>query len=87
MKASSFPSEELAERLIARALHQNADRISAWRGSGAKSKLELESTFGQPIGTTVDRWGNVTEAMSVRVVLIPNDKMKDGWQILTAFPV
>lgn len=85
-KASTFASEEAAEKLISSVLDQNRDRIAAWLREGSTDKLPLEATFGRATGVTVDRSGAVSAPMGVRVVLIPSAKMRDGWQILTAFP-
>jgi hypothetical protein len=85
-KASTFPSEEAAEKLVSSALDQNRDRIAAWLRQGSTEKLPLDGTFSHTTGVTVNRMGEVSAPTGVRVVLIPNPKMKDGWQILTAFP-
>jgi hypothetical protein len=84
-RASTFHSEEIAEQLVARVLRANDQRIEAWLRRGDDSKLELEMAIPQA-GTTVDRFGNVTESGGVRVVLIPNMNLDNGWQLLTAFP-
>jgi len=84
-KASTFHSEEMAEQLVARVLRANEQRIEAWLRRGDDSKLQIDMAIPQT-GTTVDRFGNVTESGGVRVVLIPNKSMDNGWQILTAFP-
>jgi hypothetical protein len=84
-KASTFHSEEMAEQLVGRVLRANEQGIEAWLRRGGDSKLQLDMAIPHA-GTTVDRFGNVTESGGVRVVLIPNKNMDNGWQILTAFP-
>jgi hypothetical protein len=84
-KASTFHSEEMAEQLVARVLRANEQRIEEWLRRGDDSKLQIDMAIPQT-GTTVDRFGNVTESGALRVVLIPNKSMNNGWQILTAFP-
>lgn len=85
-RASSFPTEAEAERLIAEVLKRRGAEIKEWLRSGGSSKLELDHTFPSTTGITVDASGAVTSVSAVRVVLIPSDKIASGWQILTAFP-
>lgn len=85
-KASSFTSEAEAEHLVDRLLRANADKIQTWVRHGHGEKLELDMGFDAVTGTTVNRAGSVSQATDVRVVLIPSEKMDNGWQILTAFP-
>lgn len=84
--ASSFASEERAEHLIAGLLKRRSGEIQRWLESGGASKLELDHTFAVTTGITVDAAGASTTANGVRVVLIPDNKIASGWQILTAFP-
>jgi hypothetical protein len=85
-KASTFSSEEAAEDLISRVLDQKSDDIAAWLQSGSTDKLPLDAVFGHPTGVTVSRTGAMSVPTGVRVVLIPSTRMREGWQILTAFP-
>lgn len=85
-RASSFSTEKDAERLIAEVLDKRSADIRQWLRSGGDTKLELDHIFPGPTGVTVDAAGRATPADSVRVVLIPSDRIAGGWQILTAFP-
>lgn len=85
-EASSFASEEAAEALVSRVLRLKQDQIAAWVRSGTSDKIELDATLPTKTGVIVNRDGGVSEIHSIRVVLIPNDRLPSGWQILTAFP-
>lgn len=85
-EASSFTSHDAAERLVDRVLTENVHKIRAWRTAEDHGKLELDLSFPHSTGTTVNRLGEVYESTGVRVVLIPHERMDDGWQVLTAFP-
>jgi hypothetical protein len=85
-KASSFADETTAERLIGQVLEEKTALIDRWRRSGSGDKLELDMTFPQPTGVTVNAQGEITRPHGVRVVLIPSKTEQGSWQILTAFP-
>ncbi|MEO5663298.1 MAG: RNase A-like domain-containing protein [Nocardioides sp.] len=84
--ASSFATEADAERFVDKVLSAHTNEIREWLSSGTRRALPLEAEFGQATGTTVTKAGDVSSATGVRVVLIPTDGTRDGWQLLTAFP-
>ncbi|WP_101525307.1 RNase A-like domain-containing protein [Nocardioides houyundeii] len=85
-QASSFPSQLDAERFVSRAIKDNWNDIDAWRRSGNPRSFPLTKDMGEPTGVTVTKDGSVTYRSGVRVVLIPNESMPHGWQVLTAYP-
>ncbi|WP_114422406.1 RNase A-like domain-containing protein [Nocardioides houyundeii] len=85
-QASSFASQLDAERFVSRAIKDNWNDIDAWRRSGNPRSFPLTKDMGEPTGVTVTKDGSVTYRSGVRVVLIPNESMPHGWQVLTAYP-
>jgi hypothetical protein len=84
-RASSFLDQDAAERLIERTLrHTDAD-VQAWLSSG-RHKHAVEAFFGERTGITAVRGAATETADGVRVVLLRDASMPDGYRILTSYP-
>ncbi|KQP62712.1 RNase A-like domain-containing protein [Nocardioides sp. Leaf285] len=82
--ASSFADVPAAERAIAQALRMRGDDVADWLSAGS-GKLTLHATLDDVTGVTVSRTAHHTTS-NVRVVLVRDHRMDDGWRVLTAFP-
>lgn len=85
-RCSSFTDESVAEDAISQVLDSHDAAIRKWLESGTDDALPLEVNLGNPTGVTVAKNGDVTKQTGVRLVLIPDESMPNGWQILTAYP-
>ncbi|WP_246299692.1 RNase A-like domain-containing protein [Nocardioides panaciterrulae] len=84
--ASSFTDEEAAEAAIARALDRDRAGIEAWLASGSGAPHEVDAVTAGLIGRCARPDGLVTDAHGLRVVLIRDATMPEGFHILTAYP-
>jgi hypothetical protein len=82
--ASSFRSEADAERILERVMHQRAIEIRQWLAQGA-GPLRIDATTTNA-GISVFKDGSSRAVDGVRVILMRDSTMPDGYRILTAFP-
>jgi hypothetical protein len=83
--SSSFADEDQAERLLERFLTKQSGSISAWLNAGGR-QLRLDGDVGGLTGRTAWPSGIVEDVCGVRVVLVRDSSMSEGYRILTAFP-
>ncbi|MDF1604058.1 RNase A-like domain-containing protein [Nocardioides sp. YIM 152315] len=84
-RASTLIDERSADRAISRALDRHADEVVAWLRSGDRTK-RLDAVLDEATGISVDRAGVVTEVKGIRIVLVRESSMPEGYWIKTAFP-
>lgn len=82
---SSFPNQRRAEQFIAHALARNEPRISAWLAGGG-DRLRLDEVLWTVTGRTASREGTLDIVSGIRVILVRDQSMPDGFRVLTAFP-
>lgn len=84
-RASSFLDQDNAERLIERTLRQKNAEVQTWLSSG-RHKQPVEALFGETTGITAVRGAATETVYGVRVVLLRDASMPDGYRILTSYP-
>lgn len=82
--ASSFDDVASAERIVGRALDNNAGAIRDWL-AGALPKLRIDDVTNGVTGVSVSQAGALSVS-GVRVVLVRDAASPDGYRILTSFP-
>jgi hypothetical protein len=84
--ASSYTSQDVAEHAISDVMAARQSVIDEWL-TGSRRRLELDGEAGSVIGRVAIReTGEVVEATRLRIVLVRDDAMPDGYRILTSFP-
>lgn len=83
--SSSFKSERDAERLISSLLDSQRSEIRSWLRHGEGNK-RLDEVLESVTGRTAFRDGPVKDVFGIRVVLIRDSSMPEGFRILTSFP-
>ncbi len=84
--ASSFSDPVLAERAVAKVIHDHHREVSEWV-AGTDGKLTLTGDAGQTIGRHVRPGSEVVKDVSgVRVVIVRDPSLPTGYRILTSFP-
>ena len=83
-RASTFRDLATAERGVARALVENEQRVTEWLASSADA-LVITTRIPQA-GMGVSAEGSVQTLHSVRVVLVQDAAMPQGYRVLTAYP-
>jgi Bacterial CdiA-CT RNAse A domain len=82
--ASTFLDEDTAESAIGQALNQHSTSIRTWVQTG-KRPLELDTASPRIVGRCAGADGNIVDAHHMRVVLVRDASMPDGYRILTAY--
>ncbi|WP_395692210.1 RNase A-like domain-containing protein [Nocardioides sp.] len=83
--ASSFRDEAVADRAVTGLLRTRTSEIEAWM-SASDRQLTMQARLRNAIGICVDRSGNVVDATGIRIVLVKDPTMAEGFYIKTAFP-
>lgn len=83
--ASSFESEQNAERVLSRFLMSRWDEITTWMRDPS-TPLRLDGRLEEVTGISVTSDAQVLKVTGIRAVLVPDNSMPDGWRILTSFP-
>jgi hypothetical protein len=84
--ASTFRSRRSAERAIERGVAAKRDAITDWIASG-RHKRAFVVDLGYDVGKVLARGAeDVVSTTKVRMVLVRDSSMPDGWRVLTAFP-
>ncbi|MBX9837347.1 MAG: hypothetical protein K2X69_03420 [Silvanigrellaceae bacterium] len=91
MEISSFSNLNIAEQAIANTIIQNKVNIDNWiRDPKVNNKKPFNSTApanyftGTSYNRVTDQFSNVT---NTKVVLVKDNKLPEGYRILTAFPI
>lgn len=85
MNASTFTSQDRAEKLIDQFLQSERSRLADWLESGKKS-IRIEGTLSTVTGRSAFRDGHFEYVSGIRVVLLRDRSMPEGFHILTSFP-
>lgn len=85
MHASSFANEAKAEELIEKVVSRNTQHIDDWLRRGP-SQLRIDDALDEVTGISVSRTGEVAQVSGVRVILVKDPAVPDGYWIKTAFP-
>lgn len=83
--ASSFTDEAEADRLVSNVLRRNSSEIDQWLREAAPQK-RIDDVLDEVTGISVSRSGDVAEVRGVRVILVRDTGMSEGYWIKTAFP-
>jgi Bacterial CdiA-CT RNAse A domain len=84
--ASTFRDRGEAEHVIERTLCDNRDAIGEWMESGRR-KRAFVTDLGVDVGRVLVRGSDeVVNGTKVRLVLVRDPSMPDGWRVLSAFP-
>jgi Bacterial CdiA-CT RNAse A domain len=84
--ASTWSSREVAERTVARALRDNADRIDNWssrRGNRPNLELDYRGNRGEPLGRCMRRGRESVDCFDAVVVLRWRGQ---DYYVLTSYP-
>lgn len=84
-RVSTFIDLRTAEAALRKMLTDHQSAIVHWLKHGERS-LELDSTFTSVIGRVATRDGTIVDEHSVRLVLVRDRRMPNGFHILTAYP-
>lgn len=87
--ASSFATQERAERAVVDALREHAEVVAAWLADERRpGPTSLRCDLDYPTGRHVPLGGSeVSEVRGLRVVLAKDAGMPRGYRIVTAYPV
>nr|WP_246416156.1 RNase A-like domain-containing protein [Nocardioides luti] len=83
-QVSTFRNERQAEKAIREGLTAHPERIRAWI-EGDSGRLRLDASLRSSTGISMTRNG-VVDVRGVRIILVRDPSMPDGYRILTAFP-
>lgn len=84
-RASTFRSQNEAERILEGVLSSRHDDVASWLAS-TEERLTLTSRLKSITGITLTADGSTSAVSGVRVVLRRDTTMADGFRILTSFP-
>jgi len=83
--SSSFPDEGSAENAIDALLTRRASEIRAW-ARGDDERLFIEGSAGRVVGRFAHRDGSLHDVTSLRVIMVRDGSMSEGFRIVTAYP-
>lgn len=83
--ASTFADEASADRAVADALGRSAREIEQWL-AGVEHQAKINVDLGRITGLSVNRAGEVLEVSGIRLILVKDSTMPEGYLIRTAFP-
>lgn len=84
--ASTYTDRAVAERTVARALRENADRVQAWserRGNRPNLELDYRGPRGEVIGRSIRRGEDPVDCTNAIIVLRWAGR---GYYVLTTYP-
>lgn len=84
--ASTFTDEGAGEASARRVLSMNARQIEEWLAKPTQHGLALNGDMPNTVGRVMDSAGHVTDASRVKMVLVQDRSMPDGYRILTSHP-
>jgi hypothetical protein len=82
--SSTFTDERTAADAIDHLLRQRRRVIDQWLRHG-EGRLALDGDAGRIVGRLAHQGSEITESSKFRAVLVPDDRMPEGWRVLTAF--
>jgi hypothetical protein len=85
-RASSFRNQDEAEQIIESAIRGNANRINDWLDGKGPAVLRVTGSMKSSTGVSVTAAGEAQSVHGVRVVLVRDANMPEGFRIVTAFP-
>ena len=83
--SSTFDDERHAEKVVRAVLRKHSADIRAWMRSD-RYKLPINTGLGYRTGVSMAPDGTVADVTGVRLVLVRDENMREGWRILTGFP-
>jgi hypothetical protein len=84
--SSSYTSEDSAQHAMSDVMAARQPIIDEWL-TGSKQTLKFDGEAGSVIGrVAIGESGAVVDATGLRVVLLRDHSMPDGYRILTSFP-
>jgi hypothetical protein len=83
--ASSFANQAEADRVVESVLRRKSGEIDDWLARGTR-QVRFDDVLEGVTGTSVSRAGVVAQVRGVRVILVRDPAMPDGYWIKTAFP-
>jgi hypothetical protein len=84
--ASSFSDLPTAEAAVTAALNSNRDRISQWLAQSSP-RFVVNYTASHVVGLTLRRGdGDAEPTRRLRLVLVRDNRERDGYRILTGYP-
>lgn len=83
--ASTFTDDAAAESSVKRTLDQSRSTLEEWMTAGPQQKLVLHASFDNPVGRVMMRSGMVVPGHRIKIVLVKDAVMPEGYRILTAF--
>jgi hypothetical protein len=84
--ASTYASRDIAERTVARALRDNADRIDTWssrRGNRPNLEIDYRGSRGEVLGRCMRRGRDATDCFNAVIVLRWSGR---DYYVLTSYP-
>ena len=84
--ASTFANQADAERAIDRLLTMRKAEVRRWLDEGGHGPLRLDGHLRDITGRTAWRDGRIADVHGLRIVLLGDSSMPEGFHILTAFP-
>lgn len=87
--ASTYSDRATAERVVAEAIAQAADRLRSWtarRGPRPNLALHYRSPDRRPIGSTLERGDSRPRPCTSALVVLRWDDGRDTWFVLTSYP-
>lgn len=83
--SSSFPDQDTAEDVMAEVIYAHEAEIRRWLESD-QQRLMLEGTLDRPTGRAGNYARGIEEVTGVRIVLVQDREMPDGFRVHTGYP-
>ena len=83
-QVSTFTDEATAERSIRALLQENSTAVEKWLRSPTTKRKEIEGVMPHDVGRIMSRGGAVRAGRGVKMVLVKDSSMPDGYRILTS---
>jgi hypothetical protein len=83
--ASSFADDASADRIVSEAIRNRSDVIHEWLTRG-RHQLRLDVTLDRSTGVSVNAAGEAAHVNGVRLILVKDPSIPEGYWIKTAFP-
>jgi hypothetical protein len=83
--ASSFADEASAARCVETSLKSRAGSVDEWLNGSAK-QLRIDHVLDDVTGISVNRAGEIEQVKGIRLILVRDPSMPEGYWIKTSFP-